>query len=87
MTGHRRKEDIQYQAGWEQARFIVQVLVQPHLKKGKKFNYKFPWEKNQKPEPKRRTAADILKMNKGENVDEINDVFGQAIKKANKIAQ
>lgn len=57
VIGYRRKEETQYRTGWEQSRFIVQTLIAPHLKKGSKFDYKFPWEEGAVPVKDKKQLA------------------------------
>ena len=52
QKAHYKSEQQQIQISWEQTRWIAAVLLQPHMKKGKRMKptdlVKFPWEESKK---------------------------------------
>lgn len=52
QKAHHKKVQQKTQESWEQTRWIAAVLLQPHMKKGKRMKptdlVKFPWEEKPK---------------------------------------
>lgn len=63
IEGFRRKEEREYRADWERARWMAAVFVQPYATKGKTIRptdlMKFPWEKQ---EARLLTPAEIERI-------------------------
>lgn len=49
LTGYRNKEEAHFKNQWEQTRQLMYAALQPHAKKGKSLDIKFPWEKETLP--------------------------------------
>tara|TARA_R110002020_G_scaffold154529_8_gene334424 strand:- start:1320 stop:1625 length:306 start_codon:yes stop_codon:yes gene_type:complete len=60
QKAYYKKEQQKTQESWEQTRWIAAVLLQPHMKKGKRMKptelVKFPWEENKN---KKQTKKEI----------------------------
>jgi len=46
IQGERDRADANFALAYEVARYQVRVLILPHMKKGKTYKQKFPWEKD-----------------------------------------
>lgn len=45
LTGYNRKTEAEFKTNWEQTRQLMFAVLQPHVKKGSKLEFTFPWEK------------------------------------------
>ena len=68
VIGYRKKEEANFKNRWYQTREIVLATLQPHVKKGKKLEYPFEWEKTEKPKRVMPSREELLK--RFEKVDE-----------------
>jgi hypothetical protein len=65
IEGERDRSDVMLRLAYEVARYQVRVLISPHMKKGKSYNQKFPWEKQQRDGvTDEQTRLDIQKTRK-----------------------
>ncbi len=64
VIGWNKHEEITQQAEWERTRWLGVLMLQPHLKKGRKLKPKdlavFPWEKQVKPQQRQRLTKQEL---------------------------
>ena len=64
VIGYNRAQEMKERGEWERTRWLGTLVLQPHLRKGRKLQPKdlaeFPWEKPLKTNDKRRLTAQEL---------------------------
>lgn len=64
VTGWNKHQEMRERGEWERTRWLGVLVLQPHLKKGRKLKPKdlavFPWENEVKPKQMRRLTKEEL---------------------------